>query len=436
MQAVIISIGDELVLGQNIDTNSAYLSQHLASKGIGTLYHQSVSDNQEAIRLAIVQASQRVELVIITGGLGPTEDDLTRQALAQAMGVELVEHQPSIEAITAMYAKRGRSMPPRNRVQALHPEGTTVIPNHWGTAPGIHARFNKADIYVMPGVPREMYSIYQNLIAPAIERLPGNRHAILTAKINTFGLGESDVAQRLDELMDRSRNPTVGTTVSDAIVAVRIRAEFDTPALAREQLNDTVAKVYERLGPVIFGQDDQTLSRAVVNLLCKRKLSIATAESCTGGLLAKMLTDIPGCSDNFAGGWVTYTNDMKMSQLGVDARTLEIHDAVSEPVARQMALGALESSKADVALSTTGFAGPGGGTPEKPVGTVWIGMAMRDKTTGQVDVQAREFVISGNRDDVRDRAAKCAMQMLRFSLMGLGVDNLTWSRRLPSTSSI
>lgn len=436
MQAVILSIGDELVLGQNIDTNSAYLSQHLASKGIGTLYHQSVADNQEAITQAIVQASQRVELVIITGGLGPTEDDLTRQALAQAMGVELVEHQPSIEAITAMYAKRGRTMPPRNRVQALHPQGTTVIPNHWGTAPGIHARLNKADIYVMPGVPREMYSIYENLIAPAIEQLPGDRQAILTAKINTFGLGESDVAQKLGELMDRTRNPTVGTTVSDAIVAVRIRAEFDTPAQAREQLDDTIAKVHERLGPVIFGQEDQTLSRAVVNLLCEHKLTAATAESCTGGLLAKMLTDVPGCSDNFAGGWVTYTNEMKISQLGVEPRTLEIHDAVSEPVARQMALGALNASKADVALSTTGFAGPGGGTPEKPVGTVWIGLARRNKDTGEVNVEAREFVISGNRDDVRDRAAKCALQMLRFSLMGLSVDNLTWSRRQPATSNI
>jgi nicotinamide-nucleotide amidase len=436
MQAVILSIGDELVLGQNIDTNSAYLSQHLAGRGIGTLYHQSVADDLAAITKAIHEAAQTVELVIITGGLGPTEDDLTRQALADAMGVDLVEHQPSIDAITAMYAKRGKAMPERNRVQALHPRGTDVIPNHWGTAPGIHAKLHKADIYAMPGVPREMYSIYENLIAPAIERLSGDRQAILTHKINTFGLGESDVAQKLGPLMDRSRNPKVGTTVSDAIVAVRLRSEFNTTDEARRQLDDTIQQVRQILGPVIFGEQDQTLAQSLVAMLLERKLVLATAESCTAGLIAKMVTDVPGCSDIFAGGWVTYTNAMKASQLGVDEQTLAIHGAVSEPVARQMALGAINASNADFALSTTGLAGPTGGTPEKPVGTVWIGLAVRDRAADQVTVEAREYVISGNRDDIRDRASKCALQMLRFHLRGLSVDSLTWSRRLPATSAI
>lgn len=436
MQAVILSIGDELVLGQNVDTNSAYLSQYLTSRGIATLYHQSVADDQPAIVKAIDQAAREVELVIITGGIGPTDDDLTRQSLAEAMGVELVEHGPTVEAIESRYLKLGRTMPPRNRVQALHPQGSAVIPNLWGTAPGICASLHKATIYVMPGVPSEMKQIFAASIAPQIDKLSGDRQVILTHKLNTFGLGESNVAQKLGPLMDRARNPKVGTTVSSAIVSVRIRAEFDTQQEAQDQINDTITQVKAALGASVYGENDETLWQAVVELLTEQKLTLATAESCTAGLIAKRITDVSGSSLAFEGGWVTYTNAMKMSQLGVKAQTLEQHNAVSEPVALQMALGAIERSGADFALSVTGLAGPTGDTPEIPIGTVWVGLATRDRVSGETSAFARCFHISGDRDDVRDRAAKSALQLLRYKLLGLPTDAMMWLKALPKAGNI
>jgi nicotinamide-nucleotide amidase len=439
MRAVILSIGDELVFGQNIDTNSAYLSQYLASRGIGTLYHQSVADDQAAIVLAIDEASRRVELVIITGGIGPTDDDLTRQSLAQAMGVELIEDPASVAAIEARYKNLNRTMPPRNRVQALHPQGSRTIPNPWGTAPGIHAKLHQADIYVMPGVPSEMMAIFEASIAPQIDKLSGDRQVILTHKINTYGLGESTVAQKLGSLMDRTRNPKVGTTVSHAIVSVRIRAEFDTHEEAKAQLADTIAQVNAALGPAVFGDNDDTLWHNVVKLLNEQKLTLATAESCTAGLIAKLITDVPGSSEVFLGGWVTYTNGMKMSELNVSKETLDRHSAVSEPVALQMAQGALEKAGSDLAISVTGLAGPTGGTPEAPVGTVWIGLAHRKAMSNQhssTTAVARCFHITGSRDDVRDRAAKSALQMLRYTLLGLDLENLMWMKAQAKANGI
>lgn len=436
MQAIILSIGDELVLGQNIDTNSAYLSAYLTTRGIGTLYHQSVADDLVAITRAIQQASELVELVIITGGLGPTDDDLTRQALADALNVPLVEHGPSLEALEARYKNLGRTMPPRNRVQALHPQGTQVIPNNWGTAPGIHANLGKAAIYVMPGVPSEMKPIFAASIAPAIDKLAGDRDVILTHKLNTFGLGESNVAQKLGSLMDRSRNPKVGTTVSQAIVSVRIRAEFPSPDEAHAQLADTISQVKAALGPAVYGQNDEQLADAVVELLTEQQMTLATAESCTAGLIAKRITDVSGSSLAFVGGWVTYTNGMKMSQLGVRKETLDQHDAVSEPVALQMALGALDKADSDLAVSVTGLAGPTGETKEIPIGTVWIGLAQRDRHTRKTAVTAHCFHIPGQRDEVRDRAAKCAMQLVRYTLLGLPVDSLMWKKQQPVQGEI
>lgn len=436
MHAIILSIGDELVLGQNVDTNSAYLSAYLATRGIGTLYHQSVADDLPAITRAIEQAAQAAHLVIITGGLGPTDDDLTRQALANALGVPLVEHAPSLQALQARYRNLGRTMPPRNRVQALHPQGTQVIPNPWGTAPGIHATLHDAAIYVMPGVPSEMKAIFEASIAPAIDELKGSRQVILTHKLNTFGLGESNVAQKLGSLMDRSRNPKVGTTVSDAIVSVRIRAEFDTAEESHAQLADTISQVNAALGPAVFGENDQTLATAVVQLLTEQQRTVATAESCTAGLIAKRITDVSGSSLAYLGGWVTYTNAMKMSQLEVRKETLDQHDAVSEPVAMQMALGALDKADSDLAVSVTGLAGPTGETKEIPIGTVWMGLAQRDRHTRKTSVTAHCFHIPGQRNEVRDRAAKCALQLLRYALLGLPADSLMWRKQQPTHGHI
>lgn len=422
MHAIILSIGDELVLGQTIDTNSGFLSAKLASRGIGTLYHQAVADDQRAITRAIDQAAKLAPLVIVSGGLGPTDDDLTRQALADAMGVGLVLHEPSVEVIRQMMEKRGRKMAERNRIQAMHPAGTEVIPNDCGTAPGIKAKLHGATIYVTPGVPREMYVMFDRSIVPELDQFGADRQAILTLKINTFGLGESMVADRLGELMDRTRNPVVGTTVSDGIVAVRIRSEFPTAVEAQQQLDDTIRLVEERLGAVVFGRESQTLQESVVSLLKAGSKTVAVAESCTGGLLGAMITEVPGSSSVFVGGWITYANEMKRSMLGVSPEVLNIHGAVSEQTARVMAQGAMANAGADFAIAITGIAGPDGGTADKPVGTVWIALAQRGG-----DPLAQRFLFGNDRPTNRDRAAKTALQLLRLRLLGESDETLNSS---------
>lgn len=432
MHAIILSIGDELVLGQTVDTNSAYLSAELASRGIMTKYHQTVADDEAAIRDAFLWASQQAELLIVTGGLGPTEDDLTRQALAAAMGVELVVDEASLKEITDFFARRGRVMPDRNRIQAMQPRGAKAIANSCGTAPGIEVQFNRAKVFVTPGVPSELFAMFRLSIAPYLDQLaasqPALRRTILTQKVNTFGMGESDVADKLGSLMDRKRNPLVGTTVSDGLVSVRVRSEFDDPQKAKSQLDYTMTEIERALGAVVIGRETQTLQAALVELLLAKKATVATAESCTGGLVAKSITDVAGSSSVFAGGWVTYANEMKTSQLGVPASLIEANGAVSEPVARAMATGALTRSSASMAVAITGIAGPGGGTDAKPVGTVWIALAHRDEA-GQIMTDARLFILPGDREQVRDRAAKAAMQLLRFHAMGVSLDEMRWGRK-------
>lgn len=419
MQAIIVSIGDELVLGQTVDTNSAWLSAALAGHGVMTRAHVTVADDRPAIAAAIREACDRAELVIISGGLGPTDDDLTRAALADAMGVELVVHEPSVEQIRGFFARRGRDMPERNKVQALHPAGTQVIANRWGTAPAITGTLGRATFFVVPGVPREMSNLFQHEIVPRLSAF-AREGVILATKVNTFGVGESDIAQMLGDLMQRDRNPLVGTTVSQGIVAARIRSQFPDAQTARRQLEATAAQVEAALGPIVFGRDDATLADALLPLLRQRRQSLATAESCTGGLLGAMITDIAGSSDVYRGGWVTYHNDLKERELGVAAELLAAHGAVSEPVVRAMADGARRRAAADHAIAISGVAGPGGGAADKPVGTVWVGLASTEAT------QAVLLNLWGDRDAIRDRAAKSALQLLRLALLDKPLTLLRW----------
>jgi nicotinamide-nucleotide amidase len=306
-----------------------------------------------------------------------------------------------------------------------------MIANTCGTAPGLQAKLNRAYVFVTPGVPREMKAMYNLSIEPALrvmldeqarrEGKSGPR-VILTTKVNTFGMGESDVAERLGDLMQRGRNPTVGTTVSDGFCGVRIRAEFDDKLAAQAALDNTATRVESALGGIVFGRDEDTLQGSVIALLKQQGKTVVTAESCTGGLIGAMLTDVPGSSAAYLGGWVTYSYLMKESALGVDEITLRQYGAVSEQVARLMADNARQLSGAHFALSVTGIAGPDGGTADKPVGTVWIGLSSRDKT------EARVANLVGNRAAVRDRSAKCALQWLRLSLMGLDNSAIRWMK--------
>ncbi|MEM8783580.1 MAG: competence/damage-inducible protein A [Planctomycetota bacterium] len=429
--AVLLSIGDELVLGQTVDTNTAWLAERLAQLGLMCLRHETVADDRDLIADAFRRAARDTSehgdghgLVIASGGLGPTADDLTRFALADALDVDLTLHDESLAHIESFFARLGRPMSDGNRAQALCPDGAAMIRNEAGTAPGIRAVLHDTPIYVTPGVPREMKWMFDHAVEPALRDAATaagqTPDTILTTKVNTFGLGESDAADRLGGLMARDRNPTVGTTVANGLCSIRVRARFADPRQADRETQATVAQIHERLGPVCFGRDDDTLQAATVEALKTKGLTLTTAESCTGGLLGAMLTDVPGSSSVYTGGWVTYANAMKTERLGVPSETIEAHGAVSEPVAVAMARGAREKAHADLAVSLTGVAGPDGGTADKPVGTVWIGFA---SAHGDRAFLAK---LRGTRQTIRDRAAKCALQLVRFHALGHDPADIQW----------
>jgi len=380
MKAIILSVGDELLLGQTVDTNSAWISQQLAAVGCGVAAHMTVSDDQHAIEQAILESVGRCDVMLISGGIGPTEDDLTRQALAAVMGAPLELNQIWLDKLQEFFTKLGRTMPQSNAIQALIPRGATMIDNANGTAAGIDATFVSGDqkticrVFVMPGVPKEMKAMFSRDVLPHIAKQSGGA-VILSRTLHTFGLGESTVAERLGDLMNRARNPSVGTTVSQGIVSLRLNARFGSREEAARELEATETACRLALGEMIFGADEETLSEIVAKQLIESRQTVATAESCTGGLLAKMLTDISGSSVYFSNGWVTYSNDAKTERLGVSRNLINLYGAVSEQVVDAMAKGARRLAKADFALAISGVAGPTGGTAAKPVGMVCSGLA-------------------------------------------------------------
>lgn len=424
MNAIILSIGDELVLGQSLDTNSQWLSRPLVAVGCDVSEHLTVPDHQRSIERTIHECSQRCDFLVITGGIGPTADDLTRQALAVVMRQELELSEAWLAKLEEFFRVRGRPMPESNRIQAMIPTGARMINNDHGTAAGIDAKLtverlipghsprpHECRVFVMPGVPKEMMPMFETDVLPHIQQAGGGA-AIVSKSLHTFGRGESSVAEQLGALMDRSRNPSVGTTVSGGIVTLRINSRFKTVQEATQQLEDTAQQCRAILGDLIWGEDDQTLQAVVGKMLSERKLEVATAESCTGGLLAKLITDVPGSSDYFTTGFITYSNRAKYERLGVSMEIINVFGAVSEKVVEAMASNARRLAKADIALAISGVAGPGGGSEAKPVGTVCIALSH------EAGVIARQFFLPGDREWVRDRSAKTALAMLRFHLLG------------------
>jgi nicotinamide-nucleotide amidase len=424
MNAIILSIGDELILGQNIDTNSAWLSRQLASVGCAVTAHLTVPDDQRLIEQAMVECGERSDFLIVTGGIGPTADDLTRQALAVVMRQELVLNDLWLQRLEDFFKSRGREMPASNRIQAMIPTGATMIDNALGTAAGIDAmltfdiavpghspRKHTCRVFVMPGVPKEMTAMFARDVLPHIKAAGGGA-VILSRALHTFGLGESAIAEKLGDLMRRDRNPTVGTTASAGVVTLRINSRFDSRDKAQEELDRTVDACRVALGELIWGEDDQTIQETVGRMLAEKKMTVTAAESCTGGLLAKMITDVSGSSEYFKAGFITYSNQMKYERLGVSLEIINTYGAVSEPVVQAMASNAKRLAKADVGLAISGVAGPTGGTAAKPVGMVCIALAHEG------GVAARTFNFPGDREWVRDRAAKMALTLLRFHLLG------------------
>ncbi|MFI5202267.1 MAG: competence/damage-inducible protein A [Candidatus Kapaibacterium sp.] len=414
MQAELITIGDELLIGQVVNTNAAYLGRELGALGIPIVREMTVGDNPEAILAAFRQAWKSSDVVIVTGGLGPTHDDISKAAVAKFFRAKMALHQPTLKAVRERFAKLGYAkMPDINIGQAMVPEGFRPLKNDRGTAPGLLRHERGKTFVILPGVPIEMEAILQSGVIPFLRRTYRKKlEAIRHRTLLTSGIGESVLAEKLGDPKEFLRERTTLAFLPSATgVRLRITTHAKTAATATKEIARVEARIRERAGKYIFGTEDETLEALIVKLLTEHGKTLSTAESCTGGMIASMITNIPGASAVYKGSVIAYNNSVKERQLGVDPETLEHFGAVSEETAYAMAEGVLSRLGTDFALSVTGIAGPGGGTPEKPVGTIWIALAERGSKTITKKLQL-DFGRTAN----RERAVAVALEMLRKRL--------------------
>ncbi|CAN5221668.1 competence/damage-inducible protein A [soil metagenome] len=409
--AEVVTIGTEMLLGDLVDTNSAWLSSRLASLGVSLYRHTTIGDNRERIIAALSEAASRADLVVTTGGLGPTSDDLTNECLGIAAGYKMVEYPEARRHVDEKFATFGREPTPSNYKQALFPEGTELIPNPLGTAMGALLELDGALVATLPGVPAEMKGMFEGTLAPLVrERSEG---AIVSRTLHFTGIGESALAEKVQYFLDAS-DPTVAPLASQGKVRLRITTRAATLKEAEKKIAPVAEEVLTRLGDYYFGADDETLEGAVGRLLTERGETLSLAESCTGGLLVKRLTDGAGSSTYLKEGFVTYSNESKERLLGVPHDLLVEHGAVSEPVAKAMAEGVRKIAGTDYGLSVTGVAGPGGGSEEKPVGLVFVGISDEGGTVAErLDLSAWKH----SREAVRERSANRAFDLLRHRIL-------------------
>jgi nicotinamide-nucleotide amidase len=418
MGAELLTIGTELLLGQIVDTNASWMSQRLAEAGIDVYYKSTVGDNWGRIEAAIRLAQSRADVILMTGGLGPTEDDLTREVLAAVLDRPLRLDPAILAHIEDRFARRRVPMPDNNRKQAMVPHGAQVLHNPRGTAPGLMMREPGRVFVCMPGVPSEMKPMLLEQVIPQIRDAFGIRSRIVSRLLKTCGISESTLDQRIGDYFREMRNPTIGVLAHMGEIHVRMTCKGDDADEIGTRLNDLEAKIRARLGPLIFGRDDDRLETVVGRLLKERGATVAVAESCTGGTVASRLTDIAGSSDYFECGAVPYSPAAKERLVRVPSDLLARCGAVSPEVAVAMARGVRQLSGATLGLATTGIAGPGGGTPEKPVGLLFVGLAWE---SGEA---AREFRLLGEREQVKYRGSQMALEMLRRFLLGIPMDEV------------
>ncbi len=411
MRAAVISIGSELVRGRTVDTNSAWLSGELFQLGIPVSYHLTAGDDLDGIVRVLEAAADWADLVISTGGLGPTQDDLTRDALAKVAGTPLVLHEESLRRIQERFERMGRSMPARNRVQALVPDGAEVIPNDHGTAPGIWLELDRPGgrraLIALPGVPTEMKRMFCEQVRPMLKRRFDLRRVFVERKLQVFGAGESHVEELLLDLTRRGRDPEVGITVHEATISIRVVTSGHDEQEALNRMEPTVRTIYERLGELIYGEGDEELEDAVARELRRLRLTVAVAEGCTGGVLQRRLTRPPGATRWFRGGLSAYTNDVKKELLRIDGGLMEAKGAASEEVACRMAEAARILFKADLGVATVGFAGP---QPAEAAGLIWTAVASDERVTCEA------YQSLGDRESIQERGAKAALNHLRRRL--------------------
>ena len=408
MIAELICVGTELLMGQVLNTNAHFIAKELAPSGVD-MYHQIVvGDNPKRLTEAIDTALSRADVVLLSGGLGPTDDDLTKETVAKALGKELVLFDDEWEKLVSWFTSKGRSIAPNNKKQAMFPRDAIILDNPNGTAPGCIMEADGKAAILMPGPPRELQPMFLNHVLPYLLNKSG--HRLYSREIRIFGMGESDVTYRLDDLIKNQTNPTIAPYAKTSEVTLRITARCRDDAEGEALVLPVIDTIRSILGDVVYDTDGHELAEVCHKMLIEKGKTLAVAESCTGGRLADAFINYPGSSAYFMEGDVTYSNDAKMRCLGVRSETLDTVGAVSEECAKEMAEGCRRHAGTDYALSTTGYAGPDGGEPGKPVGTVFIALASE---TGTI---VKRLNLFGNRDRIRHSAVLNALDLLRRNI--------------------
>ncbi|QNU65393.1 competence/damage-inducible protein A [Ruminiclostridium herbifermentans] len=414
MKAEILAVGTELLMGQISNTNAQYISSKLPDVGIGVYYHSVVGDNPNRLKESLKTALERCDVVITTGGLGPTQDDLTKETIAGVFGKRLVLHEESLTSIKNFFNKIGRQMTQNNEKQAYMPEDSIILKNNNGTAPGCIIGQGSKVVVMLPGPPSEMKPMFDDYVMPYFKNK--SEFLIESKFLRVFGIGESAMETLIIDLIDGQTNPTIATYAKEGEVTLRVSAKVKVGEDSEKILKPVIDEIKKRAGDCLYSDRNQNLDSLVANLLLEKNITIATAESCTGGLVAETLTNFPGISKVFIGGVVTYANEAKEEILGVNKQTLEKFGAVSRETAAEMAEGVRKRLNTNIGISITGIAGPDGGTAEKPVGLVYIGLSSESGTI------TKELRLSGNRNRIRTVTALHAFDMIRRHILGLKIE--------------
>ena len=408
MIAEIVSVGTELLMGQVVNTDAQFIAQRLAPLGYEVYYHITVGDNAKRLTSVVHRAIERSDVVVFTGGLGPTEDDLTKETVAAALGLICEPRPEEVERLAAYFQKLGREMTPNNLKQANFPRDAVILPNENGTAPGCIMQAEDKMAILLPGPPKELCPMFENYAMPYLEKLSNTK--LYSRELRIFGMGESDVTYRIRDIIQSQTNPTVAPYVKMCEVTLRVTAKCADIAEGERLANKMIGKITKALGDVVYSTDGEPLPALCARLLQEQGRTLSVAESCTGGLVAGACVDIPGSSRFFMEGCVTYSNEAKQRRLGVSEETLARYGAVSEACAKEMAEGMRRTAGTDLALATTGVAGPDGGTAEKPVGTVFIALASPEGT------EVFHIKLHGSRERIRYGAMLHCFDILRRSL--------------------
>ncbi|MCK5812290.1 MAG: competence/damage-inducible protein A [Clostridiales bacterium] len=410
MIAEILSVGTELLMGQIVNTNAKFISEHFPEADVYVYYHTVVGDNKIRLKECLNIALSRADVIITTGGLGPTQDDLTKEIISKTVGKEMVVNEKILNGINEFFTNKGRKMTKNNAKQAYFPKGSMLITNEMGTAPGCLIEYHKKVIIMLPGPPREMQPMFMESILPYFKKTSSYKlHSVF---IRLFGIGESAMESEISDLIETQTNPTIAPYAKSGEVTLRVTAKYDANVGSYEDvIKPTINEIKKRLGKYIYSYDNTDLKEVVFSLLLKKHLTVSFAESCTGGLLSKYLTDISGSSKVFNSSFITYSNESKITQLDVSPKVLKEHGEVSGETVIEMVKGLQNKTTADLVLAITGIAGPNGGTTNKPVGTVYLGLGYKKQ------ILTKKLNLWGNRDRIRHVTCLHAFDFIRKTLL-------------------